>query len=402
MAARGASVGVTGALIAALMFSPAHAEGDRARANLSTAFFYTDNFFYENVDPTVARGLLLRPEFAFITQTSKLEVALRARGEAGIFSVPGEKDDYLDGSGTVAVGWTPTYRNRFSLDGGLQHGHDPWGIDRTEGAPSALAEVDEWKASRGGGRYRYGAPNARVNAELGINAFDKQYQTNRASTQFLDYQTLAVDYALSYNVTPKTSAVLGFTRTDIDFSMPFDNNLGPGGEDVETRSGDLYQVRTGARWLATAKTSGDVRFGYRQRTFDAVTDDLDGFDWSVGVEWSPTPPVLLQLRTSRDEQQSYRFDTGTIDQRTVNLKARMHLTTRSRLTLGADVIASDFYGATRSDDTRNFAIGLDYRALSWLYTLAEFGYSVRESTDPARDYDRLTLGLGLGFGRPTK
>jgi hypothetical protein len=274
--------------------------GGRARASLVTSFFYTDNFYYEDVTSTNARGLLLRPQLAFVTQTSKLEIDLAAKGEAGMFSVPGEKDDYIDGTSLLAIAWTPTYRNRFALDGSLAHGHDPWGIARTEGTPSALAEVDEWNERRGGARYRYGAPNARVNAEVGLRASEREYQTNRASTQFLDYDTTALDYAVSYNVTPKTAAVLGFTRTDIDFSTPFDNNAGPGGTDLDTRSGTLYQVRTGARWLATAKTSGDVRVGYRQRTFAALSGDVEGLDWSAGVQWSPTPPMLIELRTGRD------------------------------------------------------------------------------------------------------
>jgi hypothetical protein len=110
--------------------------------------------------------------------------------------------------------------------------------------------------------------------------------------------------------------------------------------------------------------------------------------------------MLIELRTGRDEQQSYRADTNTIDQESFSAKIRHHITTRTRLSIGFDRVQSDFFGYGRSDETRGFGLGLDYRASTWVFVTSELGYSSRQSTDTARDYDRLMFTLGLGLGRP--
>jgi polysaccharide biosynthesis protein VpsM len=378
--------------------------GDQLRASLTATGSYTDNFYY-NATKIDAAGAVLRPEVQFVTETGKAQIDLTGRGEYGTFDTPGSNDDYLDSYGQARFGWAPTYRNRLLLEGSYTHGHDPFGLVRTEGSATVNNEMDEWDQSSGTMRYRYGAPAATVNAEVSGTYTDRSYATNEALTRFLDYRTTQIDYSVFYNYSPKTAAVVSFTRTDVDVRQPFNNNAGPataqdpGGSDVDDRSGETYQVRAGLRWLATAKTSGDVRAGYRQRTFDDVAADLEGFDWQAGIQWSPTQPMLFELRTARSEQQSYLQNAGVIDIKTTTLRAKRSLSSRLRGEIALEQQLADFFGTGRDDETDSATVGLEYVAMSYLFVVGNVGYQTRESSFAGRDYDRFNAFVGLRLGR---
>jgi polysaccharide biosynthesis protein VpsM len=372
----------------------------RVRASLTTALFYTDNFFYQPEETQSAIGAWLRPELAYKAEARKLQLDARVSGEYGTFDTPGSKDNYLDGLGALTVGWIATQRSRFTLDGALQRGHDPFGLDRTEGTATTEIDLDEWNQTTGGLRYRFGTPGARVNAEVGVSSLAKEYQTNRDATQFLDYDSTAVNYALYYNYTPKTAAVLSFSRTDIQFDRPFDNTLGPGGSALDNRSGEVYQVRVGATWLATAKTSGDVRAGYRERTFDQLDVSEEGFDWQAGIKWSPTAPMLIELKSGRSEQQSYLSDTNVIDTDFTSLSIRRSLRARTRGTVMLEQSNADFVGGERSDHTNRAVVGLEHVLKTNLFLVGNIGYETRSSSDSLREYDRMSGFVGVRLGHP--
>lgn len=397
------------ALVAGLLSSTAvRAESDdadtgsgRLQGSLTTLVSHTNNYFYQPTNEQSVTAGLLRPEIKFQAETSKTSLDLTGRVEYGTSTAPGSKDDYFDRKFGLDLGWTPTYRNRFSFEGSLDHGHDPFGIARTEGSPVLNTDLDQWNHSQGGARYRYGAPSARVNAEVGVSARNVDYTTNRAATQFLDYKSTTVDYNLFYNYTPKTSLVLSFSRTGVDFNMPFDTDGsgGPSPGDIDTRGGKVYQARAGIRWLATAKTSGDIRAGYRQRTFDNVPGNLEGFDWQAGVQWSPTSPLLVELKTARSEEQSYRVDANVIDVESNALSIKRTVNSRSRVSLDFAQTKSRFFGSGRDDQTRSAGVGLEYAAMSSVFLVANLGYQTRDSTLAGLDYRRMDGFVGLRLGR---
>lgn len=399
------SILLRGALPCALALGPCntgHAQSDdlgRLRLGITAAAYYTDNVYYQPEQTQDALGALLRPEFVYRSEARKAQLEARANGEFGAFDTPGSKDNYLDATGALKLALTPTLRNRLALEGSYTLGHDPFGLQRTEGTPSTETDLDEWNQIAGGLRYRYGAPGARINAETGVSTLDKEYRTNRAATEFLDYRMTTVDYALFYNYSPKSSAVLSFSRGDVQFDKPFDNNAGPGGSDLDTRTGNVYQVRTGLVWLATEKTAGDVRGGYRRRTFDNVPESVEGFDWQASVRWSPTPPTLIELSSGRAEEQSYLTDANVIDTDFVALQARRSVTSRTRASVRVEQLNAGFVGLARDDRTHNMRVGFEHVLKHNLFLVGSVDYGSRSSSAAFRDYDRLSGFVGVRLGR---
>lgn len=403
--------------------------GGRLVANVAGGVVYTDNYYYQpgtSAAPTrSATGFVVRPQVVYTTQTSKVSFNLGVNADYGVWTAPGSKDDYLDRTFGLTLGWTPTFRNRFTLAAEAKHGHDPFGQTRTDSCVPATScpaggtvnfDLDQWDRNGGSVHYRYGAPSARLNAEVGAGVTTQRYTTNESvapladgtlqGTRFLDYKVTSADYTVLYNYTPKSALVLNFVRSDVAFDHAFDNNHN-GAEDagdVDTRSGQLYQVRAGIRWLATAKTSGDIRAGYRQRTFDNSPQTLEGFDWQAGVQWSPTPPFTAELRTERSEEPSYREDQGTANSNVIDSKAwQLSLTRTANSRTNVSLTVSDahlnFFGTGRNDQDRSAGLNLEYRAFSYMYFVSNLSYDERASTEAGHDYKRLGAFVGLRLGR---
>jgi hypothetical protein len=395
------SIGVLAAPLALAQdeSEPDELGGGRLRASVSALGFYSDNFYNQPSAQADAFGALLAPSATYLKQSAKLEFAADGELAYGMFDLPGSHDDYLDGALGLRLASQPTLRNHFRVNGGFKRGHDPFGVNRTEDATARDDELDEWHRTTGGLRWRYGAPGARMNAEVGASVLEQKYTTNRTVTEPLSYDSTRVDYALFYNYSEKTSALLDFSREDFSFERSFDAT------GLDLRGGELYRVRTGARWLATGKTSGDVRVGFRRRSFDAGTPEVEGVDWEAGVDWAPVPRSTLRLETARSEQESYTVDARIIDIESISLNWKHNLTSRTRTTVRLERITADFDTSggsdeiRRSDEILGLTAGAEHLATSYLWLIGSIGYTTRDSNIAAREYDRIDARFGVRLGR---
>ena len=363
----------------------------RVRTQLTGAAYFSDNFYNRPTNESSGYGTLLRPEAEFLKEGAKLRLEAELEAEYGMFSLPGSDDDYLDGAARLKLASQATLRNQLRLEGQFKHGHDAFGVDRTEDASARDADLDRWNRTTGALHYRYGAPGAQLNAEVGIATLEKRYVTNDAATEPLNYDSTDVIYTVFYNYSSKTAALIDFSRTDFSFDRPFGA--------VDIRGGELYRLRAGIKWLATGKTSGDVRAGYRRRLFDAGTADIEGVDWEAGVDWTPVPRSTLRLATARSEQESYTADARVIDIESISLDWKHNLTSRTRSTVGLEHLKADYDSSGRSDKILSAAVGLEHRLQSHLWAVGTIGMTQRDSSLALREYDRLNAFLGLRLGR---
>ncbi len=361
--------------------------------SLQTRGYYTNNFYNSPTNGEPAYGALLNPGLGYRTEAGRWKFSSAASGEYGAFDLPGSADDYLDAQVSGQLGLTAGTRTRFELTGKFNHEHDSFGTDRTEDPSVRGVQLDRWNQASGGMRYRFGAAGAAINAEIGVSGMSKHYISNQSQTRPLDYNNFGGDYALFYNFSPKTSVLIDFSRFDVEFDSPFPDT-------VERRDGVVYRVRTGARWLATAKTSGDVRVGIRRRTFDDGEKSLEGIDWQAGVQWAARPKTLLELRAGRSEQESYLSNTRLIDLKSASLGWTQTLTSRVKSTLDLRMIRASFIGSTRRDDIYSGILDINYLLRSYLSLQGRVEYSTRDSSSAAaRDYDRVNGYIGLRLGR---
>lgn len=361
--------------------------GPRLDLSLEGSGYYTDNNYSQRVDPEPSRGTLIRPRLAYLNQTRRVEVDAVAEGEYGMFDTGGGEDDYLDAVARADGTWYAGLRHRFGLAAGVQRDHDSFGASRTEDAAARDRALDQWYRRSAGLRYRFGTPAARLNLEFGASTVAKEYFTNEDATRFLDHDDTTLDYSVIYNYSPKTSSVFSYSRTLVEFDEPFASG--------DSREGTLERWLGGARWLATAKTSGDVRVGYRRRDFDGRAKPLTGFDWEAGIHWSPAALSLIDLRTGRSEQQSYRADARLIDTQYFSVGLRRTWTARFSSRFAATRSRADFLGAGRTDVVYDLSLSGDFMVSSRVFVVGGASIADRDSTDLQREFSRTSATLGI-------
>jgi polysaccharide biosynthesis protein VpsM len=364
----------------------------RYAGEVRLAGYYTDNFYYDSAaeESAAAAGATLSPRGSYRSSIGRLDLLGTAEAEIATFDTPGGLDDYEDGRVGAQASWQATRRARWDLRTGFQRGHDPFGINRTEDPTVVDREIDLWHSAEVGTLFHYGAPEATLNAEVGFTALSKSYQTNEDVTRFLDYGATAAQYTVFYNFSPKTAALFDFVRTNIVFADRFDAD--------DFRSGDEYRMRTGLRWLATAKTSGDVRVGIYRRNFEGTTFSDQGFDWQANVQWAPRARTLLELETSRASQESYRVDTNVNITQRAGATWKQHWSTRVNSQLNAGRVRTEFLGINRVDTLYNVGFNVDYLLRNGLSMVLGVDTASRESNDAVNEFDRFSCFVGVRLG----
>lgn len=414
------------------------AEGSRFLLSAELGATYTDNFFNqpETGLQQEAFGAVLMPAVGYSFAVPRFRFGTVLQGEIATFDVPSSIDDYEDAAFRMTLDWLSAARHRFGYALDLQFDHDPFGSDRTESSPFQNRELDRWTGFANQVRYRYGLPTAPINLELRGDIRKREYTSNRddacfnaandtvgcdspAATRvvlgarFLDWESAAGQATLLYNISNK-SALLA----DVVLSQQTFENHAVG---TVIRDGRELRYRVGARWLATARTSGDVRVGMVQRSSeDPRREDFESVDWQANVGWTPLSYMQFNLQTGRRSLESYLGDTEFIDSEYHGVDWTWNWTPRFQTKTHVTYTHLDFVGSdsqpgnpadsrTREDKIWWYGLEALYRIARPLTLVARTDFSSRDSNfdgDPAdgssqieRDYDRFNAYVGVRYTR---
>ncbi len=363
-------------------------DSSRASTELHASGIYTDNFYYGTGDEPreSAIGALIAPRATYKATRGRFDLLATAGAELGTFNQE-SADNYEDASASLGTSWLATRRGRLDLRAGFERSHDPFGTNRTENAAVRDRDLDIWHSLQAGALFHYGAPEATLNTEIGMSAVSKNYQTNEAATRLLDYDRTTLQYTVFYNFGAKTALLFDFQRIDVQFDESFTA--------IDERSGDEYRVRTGLRWLATSKTSGDIRVGLFRRGFEESPATEQGLDWQGNLQWAPRARTLLELEASRGSQESYRADTRVNITRTVTARWKQYWGARASSELSVGHGAAEFSGIARKDTLYNARLGLDYMLSRTLSAVMAAETTTRTSNEPTSEFDRISVFAGV-------
>ncbi|MEK6805828.1 MAG: outer membrane beta-barrel protein [Pseudomonadota bacterium] len=359
---------------------------------LEIEYSRNDNFFYQRTNKVVGSGLILSPSVLLAAESSRIRTRALISANYAQFDTRGDDDNYFDqtlqGDFTYKAGTS----HLISVDGSVQHGHDAFGQARTQGIALVNGELDRWM--RGGGelRYRYGAPEALLNFEISGAGSRKIYTSNTAATEVLNYGTYEGSLTTFLNISPKTALLAegGYKEVRID------RLFGP----TDNREASEFFGRVGARWKATAKTSGDVRAGWAERRSDATGARIfQRFDWTASVTWLPSERTTLNVLTGSKSQESYLAGAPVISNRSADLSWKQKWSQRWASTLNTGYTQSEFVNTARTDDISDVGLRFDYRAEKYLSFGLGAGYLHRYSTAPLVNFNgiRISSSMSLDF-----
>jgi polysaccharide biosynthesis protein VpsM len=371
------------------------AEGGRLVFGAEADLMYTDNFYYtRSARKDSGFGGILKPGVGWLFGLPRFRFAAGASGEFGMFNQPGSEDDYRDLMGHLHADWQSAARHQFRFDTTLKSGHDPFGTERTEGKGNLDKEIDKWRLDRFEGGYRYGEAGATLGVDTKLFAEKKHYTSNRQATQYLDYHNGGAQVTLLYNYSPKTSLLFDTIGTRARQEL-----IG-----TVDRGSNEMQYRVGARWLATAKTTGDVRVGYVQRSHvEQGVRDFSGVDWQVAIGWNPAVYRLFTVQTGRRSRESYIESVPFINTHYYTVDWTEEWSERFRTIGSAGFISSEFFSSEREDSVYTAGMRGEYRMLREVTLLGSVSYAKRESNIDTPtvdlDYDRLVSYVGVRYQR---
>ena len=376
-----ASLGVGAALAQQEGPAPIAADPFLVYPGIDLGFSYDDNLYSSNINKKSASLLTISPWVRAEARPGPHRFDISLGYTAGRYggSSGDDYDDYQLGASLHAI-----LSQRTDLGMRLKHiyGHDPRGsTDRPFGD-----SPDEYTDTAIDGTLGYGAPGARGRLEVNGGYISRVYRTNRESTAANDRDTGILGGTLLWRVAPKTQLLFQGEWRPIDYDEP-----------TSTLDSEETRYYVGARWDATALTSGSAKFGVLKKDFRSdEREDFTISSWEVGVRWSPLSYSVFDLNTTRQTEESTGLGDTIVSTRTL-LTWTHNWSRRVRTQVLAGWTNGDYRGAgvTREDDTGSLGLRLHYQFRRWLRFGVEYTYTDRDSSDSFFDYQRNTFGLTL-------
>ena len=349
---------------------------------LDVGIGHNDNLFSSNINKGSSTQTVVSPSVKIEAKTGphKFDAAFRL-DDVRYSSSP--SDNYtaysLFGTGDFVI----TGRAGLKVRAEYRRGIDPRGSTDRGGA----ATPDEYVNQGVGGIFSYGAPGAQGRIEFDAAAFSRRYQNNRATTVVSDRDYNQLGATFFWRVAPKTELLMLAQRRSIDYALA-----------SSTQSSTEMSYQVGAKWEATAKTTGIVKFGRLEKTFDTPgRTNFSGSSWDAIVRWSPLTYSALDFYTSKTTNES----TGTGDFLiTQNYGALWNHAWNSRLsTTAAASWRTDGFlgtGGGREDKTGSLGMKVAYQWQRWMRFGAEYTRTERTSNINTFDYTRNLILFTVG------
>lgn len=285
------------------------------------------------------------------------------------------------------------------LQGEHKLGHDPRGT----ALDLQAFEPNKWTTNSFTGRTAY--EGGQVGGVLTVQTLKWTYLNNNQGI-IRDRLSNYAGLTLSGKAFPNTSGILDFNvRQEI-----YDEN--------KNLDNALYTISTGARWDVSGITSGEFLVGYQFLNFTRAQvtqsgpllslfrrdrDSAENLFFMGKLSWNPIPRLTVNLQPYRAIQQTVVFGTSFFTATGVNLSVVRNVTERIDLTANVGYENDRFstpagaVGITppRTDNLKNVAVGLNYRAVKWIGMSLQYIFEDRSSNVDQFNYQANTAMVSV-------
>lgn len=144
------------------------------------------------------------------------------------------------------------------------------------------------------------------------------------------------------------------------------------------------------------KLLGEVYAGrLSQRYDDPALPDVEVPDVGASLTWRPSTQTTLTAYLERSIEETTLPGASTYLDTLLGVRVDRRISARLAAKLALDLTRSDFRGIARRDDLADAVAGFSYRLTRFVYLDADYHLLQRHSDEPAADYYRNALYLGL-------
>lgn len=347
---------------------------------------HNDNIFLSNTPTTSSTITTVSPYIKFEGKSGANKFDFGFRHDDARFSGNSAENN----SSTALTGnadFVLSGRAGLKVKAEHRYGADPRGTSNRPAGPTP----DEYINQGIGGVFSYGAPGAQGRIELDASAYSREYQNNRTLTDVADVDTNTYGGTFFWRIAPKTELLFQIQESDRDYQLG-----------TSTLDSTERRYLVGAKWEATALTSGTFKVGRQKKDFDSSTrPDLSSASWDVGVRWSPLTYSSVDLNTSKATSESTSGIGDAILGTTYGLSWNHAWNSRFSSVIKGDWKKEEFKGTGggREDKTTSLGVKLTYQMQRWLKFGGEYTRTDRDSNLNASDYKKnlwmFTVGATL-------
>ena len=242
--------------------------------------------------------------------------------------------------------------------------HDPIGSTYGFVGPGGFVQTtpNKWRNTGISALFAYGSEGAKGRVELEGRYLATQYLNNRTITVGYDKKITDAGATFFYRVMPKTSLLFQAKNERI----AYDNAA----VSIVPSSRQQYYL-VGAKWEATAKTTGDVRVGRISKTYDASATPLPNFSavgWTGNVRWDAKTYSRVNLTLSKQPTETTLPGSNYILANSSTIGWDYDWNSRVTSHASYNRYLENFGGIGLHTSADNYALGVDYRMRRWLKT----------------------------------
>ena len=302
-------------------------------------------------------------------------------GKYGTFH-SSSSDNYGDHEFKVGLDMDFSESLGLMLDAGQNLGHDDRGSDDT---PIFTPEPNEYHSTSVGTQLRVGLIDSN-RVEAGASYTDLDYKNNATVTDSLQRTDAKFDASLFWEVMPKTSVLIGgdYVKHDYETLQAYDSK-------------DMFYF-VGLDWKATGKTDGNVKLGYKEKTFSNNSSwDWDAFSWDASITWKPVEYSEFVVNTGRFPAESSSAATLTVEDEISVLWTHQWIEETFSTNVKGELGTTDYQGVgqTREDDRSGIILGADYKFNRWGMFSVDYSYNQRDSNVNTSDYEKNKLMFSI-------
>ncbi|MDH5184255.1 MAG: outer membrane beta-barrel protein [Gammaproteobacteria bacterium] len=322
---------------------------------------------------------LLNPSLLYKTEFGKHGLDVSYAGSYGYYQdVSG--DNYTDHNANADLKLDLTPKFNVDLQVGYTDAHEPRGTSGTDLVVSPTPNL--WNESRVFGEVLYGRRTNKGQFSLSYESLQTGFTNNSQDERDRNVNNIMGKFF--YNYSSKTSFLFETELATVDYvSATAPVNL----------DSSVSHNFIGAKWEATAKTTGEIKVGSINKDLkDATLDDFSGNGFDINISWKPKTYSTVQLTASRYTRESATATDSFYVSDVYNLAFRHAFT--ERVEMNANITpGTDTYSGTREDSLMGIGVGVNYKLNRLLDLGARYISSTRRSNVAGADFDSTVVML---------
>lgn len=328
-----------------------------------------DNIFRNQFNEFESTIYNYRPRILTTLDSGANSFTLDLAADKGEY-VETDEDDYTDWNATLAAHVELNASNIIDFNYRFNDAHEFRGTGFSQGDNIPVLP-DEYEETRVGASYQIGNNESLGRLQFSIGSYEKDYTNNFVLTQYRERQDDYWGATFYWNLSPRTSLLLEYRNREVEYGATLAGTT--------TLDSEEEYVYVGIEWEASAATTGSLRIGQGDKTFDAGNRaDADLPSVEGDITWTPVDYSTVTLYASQifDETQGFG---NAIERRTMGVTWQHEWTQRFSSNVNVNLSDEDHLASLRQDDYDTYSVGVTYSVARWLDIGLDIGREDRQS-----------------------